>query len=101
MPRKFDDTKKKEWLEFYEGGKTEKWIAHRAGCDLRTVRKAINEARLKQDVVVARREMVKEALRKHQDSLLEELDRILSSLAVPQRDFAVLSWYHGDESIFS
>jgi hypothetical protein len=44
---------------------------------------------------------VKDALRKHQDSLLEELDQILATLTVPQRDFAVLSWYHGEDSVFN
>jgi hypothetical protein len=99
MPRKFDDAKKKEWIEFYDQGKSEKWIANQAECDIRTVRKAINEARLKQDVVVARMELVKDALRKHQDGLLEELNQIKAGLVVPQRDFAVLSWHHGKNSI--
>ncbi len=101
MPRKFEDAKKKEWLELYEQGKTEKWIAHRAGCDRRTVKKAINEARLKRDVVVARVELVKDALRKHQDSLLEEIDQIISGLVIPPKDFAVLSWHRGENSILN
>ncbi|MFC1910921.1 hypothetical protein ACFLXC_06595 [Chloroflexota bacterium] len=101
MPRKFENAKKIEWLELFEKGKSEKWIAHRAGCDVRTVKKAINDARLKRYVVVARVELVKDALRKHQDSLLEELDQIMSGLTVPQRDFAVLSWHHGEDSVFN
>ena len=101
MPRKFDDAKKKEWLELHEQGKTEKWIAHRAGCDSRTVKKAINEARLKRDVVVARIELVKDALRKHQDSLLEEIEQIMSGLVIPPEDFAVLSWHRRGDSVFN
>ncbi|MFO7996494.1 MAG: hypothetical protein R6U93_05065 [Dehalococcoidia bacterium] len=101
MPRKFDDAKKKEWLELYDEGKSEKWIAKRAGCDVRTVKNAINEARLKRDVVVARIELVKDALQKHQEGLLEELDQIKGSLVVPEREFAVLSWTRGENSIFS
>lgn len=101
MPKKFDDSQKKQWLEFYEQGKSEKWIANRAGCDVRTVKNAINEARLKRDVVVARMELVKDALRKHQDGLLEELNRIMSYLEVPPKEFFVLSWYRGANSIFS
>jgi hypothetical protein len=99
MPRKFDDSKKKEWLEFYDQGKSEKWIANRAGCDVRTVKNSINEARLKRDVVIARMELVKDALRKHQDRLLEELDRIMAGLVIPEKDFTVLSWHHGENSI--
>jgi len=101
MPKKFDDSQKKQWLKFYEQGKSEKWIANRAGCDVRTVKNAINEARLKRDVVVARVELVKDALRNHQDGLLEELDRIMSYLVVPPKDFLVLSWYRGGNSIFN
>ena len=101
MPRKFDDARKKEWLELYEQGKTEKWIAHRSGCDVRTVKKAINDARLKRDVVIARIELVKDALRKHQDGLLEEIDQIMSCLVIPPKDFAVLSWHRGGDSVFN
>ena len=101
MPRKFDDSKKKEWLELYEQGKAEKWIAHRSGCDVRTVKKAINDARLKRDVVIARIELVKDALRKHQDSLLEEIEQIMSSLVIPPNNFAVLSWQRGGDSVFN
>jgi hypothetical protein len=100
MPRKFDDAQKKEWLELYDKGKSEKWIAKQAECDVRTVRNAINDARLKRDVAVARIELVKDALHNHQEVLLEELDRIKASLVVPERDFAVLSWNRGKNSIF-
>lgn len=99
MPKKFDDAKKKEWLELYDKGKSEKWIAGQAGCDVRTVKNAINEARLKRDVTVARIELVKDALHNHQEGLLEELDRIKASLVVPERDFAVLSWDRGKNSV--
>jgi hypothetical protein len=99
MPRKFDDATKKGWLEFYEQGKSEKWIANEVGCDVRTVKNAINEARLKRDVLVARIELVKDALHKHQEGLLEQLDQIKAGLVVPERDFAVLSWNRGKNSI--
>ena len=99
MPKKFDDAKKKEWLEFYDEGKSEKWIAGQAGCDIRTVKNAINEARLKRDVAVARIELVKDALHNHQKELLEELNQIRAGLVVPDKDFAVLSWTRGKDSI--
>jgi len=101
VPRKFDDATKKQWLEFHEQGKSEKWIANRAGCDVRTVKNAINEARLKRDVVMARMELVKDALRKHQEGLLEQLDQMKASLVVPERDFAVFSWNRGRNSILN
>lgn len=99
MPKKFDDAKKKEWLELYDKGKSEKRIASQAGCDVRTVRNAINEARLKRDVGIARIELVKDALHKHQEGLLEELNQIKASLVVPDRDSTVLSWHRGKNSI--
>jgi hypothetical protein len=101
MPKKFLDANKKEWLDLYENGKSEKWIAKEyVHCDPRTIKLGIEEARRKQDVKVARVELLKEALRKHQDSLLEELDRILSALIVPSEDFTVLSWYRDVDSVF-
>jgi hypothetical protein len=99
MPKKFDDATKREWLEFYDQGKSEKWIAKRAECDVRTVKNAINDARLKRDVAVARIELVKDALHNHQEGLLEELNQIKASLVVPDKDFAVLSWSRGENSI--
>ena len=102
MPRKFLDTDKRKWLELYESGKTEKWIAREhAKCDPRTVKRGIEEARRKQDAGSPGAELLKDALRKHQDSLLEELDKILAALTVPSEDFVVLSWYHGGDSIFT
>jgi len=102
MPKKFLETDKRKWLELYESGKTEKWIAREhAKCDPRTVKIGIEEARRKQDVKVARAELLKDALRKHQDSLLEELDKILSALPIPPEDFTVLSWHRNGDSIFT
>jgi hypothetical protein len=100
MPKKFLDTDKRKWFELYEAGKTEIQIAKEyARCDLRTVRRGIEEARRKQDVVFARRELVKDALRKHQESLLQELDNILNELSLPTEDYVVLPWSHGGDSI--
>jgi len=102
MPKKFLETDKRKWLELYESGKTEKWIARElAKCDLRTVKRGIEEARRKQDVVIARRELVKDALRKHQDGLLEELDKILSALYLPTHDYVVLPWHRGGDFILT
>lgn len=102
MPKKFSDIDKRKWLELYDGGRSETWIAKQhAKCDLRTVRRGIEEARRKQDGVVARRELLKDALRKHQDALLEELDRILLALYLPTQDYVLLPWHHGGDSILT
>ncbi len=100
MPRKFTDTDKRMWLELYESGKTEKWIAReRAKCDPRTVKRGIEEARRKQDARGARADLIKEALRKHQDSLLEELDEILDGLTLPTKEFVIIPWSRGGDPI--
>jgi hypothetical protein len=102
MPRRFLDSDKRRWLELYESGKTERCIARQyARCDPRTVKRGIEEARRRQDVRVARMEILKEALRKHQESLLEELDSIASSLLIPNKDLVVLSWRYNGDSIFN
>ena len=102
MPKRFSETDRREWLELYETGKSEKWIAReRAHCDPRTVRRGIEEARRRRDANMARVELVKNALRKHHDDLLGELQNILSSLTLPPVDLTVLSWHHNGDSIFT
>jgi uncharacterized protein (DUF2267 family) len=102
MPKKFSDTDKRKWLELYDSGKSETWIAkEHAKCDPRTVRRGLEEARRKQDGRVARTELLKEALRKHQDSLLEELEKILSALTIPTEDYVVLPWHRGGDFILA
>ena len=100
MPKKYSEEQRFEWLRQLEQGKTEKQIAKSAGCDPRTLRKGIDEARRKRDSQLAHQELVKNALRNHMDSLLAELDNILASLTLPAVDYTVLSWYHGENSVF-
>lgn len=102
MPKKFSDIDKREWLKLYEDGKTEIRIAREhARCDVRTVRRGIEEARRKQDAKIARAELLREALRKHQDSLLKELDATLSTFNLPTEDFVVIPWNRGVDFILT
>jgi hypothetical protein len=101
MPRKFSIADKKKWLEKYESGKSEVSIATESKCDARTVKKGIEEARRELDAQFARTELLKNALLKHQDSLLDKLRDILSTLTVPPKDWVALSWYRNGDSIFS
>jgi len=102
MPKRFSEMDKRKWLELYETGKSEKWIVReRAHCDPRTVKRGIEEARRRRDANMARVELVKDALRRHHDNLLDELQNILSSLTMPPVDFTVLSWHHDSDSIFA
>jgi len=102
MPKRFSGRDKKDWLDLYETGKSEKWIAREhARCDPRTVKRGIDEARLRRNANMAQVDLVKDALRRHQDNLLDELRDIFSSLTVPPVDFRVLSWYHDGDSVFT
>lgn len=101
MPRKFSTVDKKEWLEKYESGKSEASIASGSRCDIRTIRRGIEEARRERDAQAARVEVLKHAVLKHQERLVQKLEEILSALALPAYDWAVLSWYQTGASILT
>jgi hypothetical protein len=92
---------KRNWLAEYEKGSTQIAIALSNKRDVRTIKKGIEEAQRELDIRAARTELLKEALRKHQNNLVKELDNILSNLKTPPENFIVLSWYHGEDSIFN
>ena len=101
MPKKFSITDKNKWLEDYENGKSEASIASNSRCDLRTIRRGIEEARRGRDAQAARIDLLKQAVLKHQESLLKKLEEIFSALTMPPHDWAVLSWHGDRDSIFS
>jgi hypothetical protein len=101
MAKKIPIDVKRKWLEKYETGTPVIAIATKNKSDTRTVQKALDDARRERDARYARSELMKEALRNHQDTLKIELDNIVKNLEVPRIDFAPLSWYQGDKSIFS
>jgi len=103
MPKIYSLADKKRWLEQYENGKSEVSIAKekKNNCDARTVKKGIEEAHRERDAQNARAELIKNALLKHQESLLEKLRGVLSSLTLPDKGWEPLSWYQTENSIFS
>ncbi len=101
MPKKFSMVDKKGWLEKFESGKSEASIANESRCDMRTIRRGIEEARRERDAQAARIGLLKQAVLKHQESLLDKLGEILSALTVPPHDWLVLSWHGNGESILS
>ncbi|MFO7772367.1 MAG: hypothetical protein R6U93_05000 [Dehalococcoidia bacterium] len=101
MARNFSSIDKTKWLQEYEGGKPEISIAGDAGCDVRTVKKGIDEARRERDARVARIELLKDAMSKHHETLLGRLGDLSDSLQLPPWDWAVLSWHDEGESVFS
>jgi hypothetical protein len=101
MPKKFSITDKKKWLEDYENGKPESSIASASRCDLRTIRRGIEEARRGRDAQAARIDLLKQAVLKHQEHLTNKLDELLSTLTMPTHDWAVLSWVENGQSILT
>lgn len=100
MSRKIPIVVKRGWLDDYEGGKSVATIAKANRRDTRTVKKGIEEARRERDIRIARTELVKGALQRHHNNLLEELQQILSLLRLPPEDAVPLSWHRGTDSIF-
>jgi hypothetical protein len=101
MPKKFSMTDRNKWLDNYESGKSESSIASANTCDLRTVRRGIEEARRGRDAQAARIDLLKQAVLKHQKRLTNKLEELLSTLTMPPHDWAVLSWVESGQSIFS
>ena len=92
MPKKISLMEKRGWLDSYESGKSIGSIATKARRDVRTIKKGIDDARRETDARSARAELLKEALHKHQSSLLRMLDEILAFVVLPAGDSIVLSW---------
>ena len=89
MPRKISIIKKREWLKAYEEGKSEISIARKEHCDVRTLKKGVQEARLERDASLARAELIKEALHKHNEALLEIVRGLVSTISVPGSDQSI------------
>jgi hypothetical protein len=83
MPKKFSIIQKREWLQAYEGGTPEATISRDSKCDIRTVHKGIEEARLERESRAARADLIREALRKHNESLLAIIDDFRTVLVSP------------------
>jgi len=89
MPKKIPLTEIRQWLENYEQGIPEAQIAKDAKRDVKTVKRGIERAHRERDATAARAELLKEALQKHQNQLLDVIDNVLSALVVPGPDLAL------------
>lgn len=89
MPKQIPLIEKREWLRAYEEGKSVASIAKEAHRDIKTVKRGIEDARRERDGQTARSELVKNALRKHQDQLLAVIDDIVNALKLPALDCGV------------
>jgi hypothetical protein len=86
MPKKIFPNERRQWLERYDSGESEASIAKAAHRDVRTVKKCIAQARRERDLHGARVEILKNALKQHQDRLLNTVKEVESALVMPARD---------------
>ena len=101
MKIKFSIAYKRTMLTEFEAGKPAIAFVTQHSCDIRTIQKALDDARRERDAMHARSELMKEALFNHQKRIEDEMKRIVTILEVPEVRFAPLSWYEGDNSIFT
>ncbi len=76
----------RHWLELYDSGESESAIAKAAHRDTRTVKKRLAQARRERDVHGARMELLKNALKQHQDRLLNSVKEMESAIVMPAND---------------
>jgi hypothetical protein len=86
MPKIIPMTELREWLNYYESGKSVASIAKQASRNTRTVKKGIEDARRERDGHGVRAQLIKEALVRHQGQLLGLLDDVLLALVLPAPD---------------
>jgi hypothetical protein len=99
MVKKYSIVNKRQWLEEFEKGYSESQIASKNHCDVRTLKKGVEEAQHEREARSARIELLKNALLEHQEKLKNKLKEISSSITLPPKDWAVLEWYRNGESI--
>ena len=94
MSRKISIAIKKQWLQEFDEGKSHISIATKHKRDVRTIKKGIEEARRERDATLARADLLKEALHRHNKELLNLLEQLAillqplpASQAIPWRKF--------------
>ena len=83
MPKKYKPEQKRQWLQYREQGKSDKWISNYVKCDVRTVVKGIDEAIREREAGAARIQLMKDKIGEHQTALVVVLDGIVSMLELP------------------
>lgn len=88
MPKKISLNEMRRWLEMYDAGKSEASIALEAHRDTRTVKSCIKKARQERRVNAAQIELLKNALKQHQDSLLGLVNDLRDRIFIPDLNIA-------------
>lgn len=86
MPKIIPIIDKREWLKLYEAGNSEAFIAKETHHNLRIVKKGIEDARRERDAQLARSELLRDALRRHQDQMLAVIYEVLGAVQAPPVD---------------
>ena len=89
MPKKYKPEQKRQWLQYREQGKSDKWIANYVKCDVRTVVKGIDEAIREREAGAARIQLMKDKIGEHQMALVVVLDGIVSMLELPSYNLEI------------
>ena len=77
MARKYSIVNKRQWLEDFEKGYSEAYIASKYHCDLRTLKNGLEDARHEREARAAVVEVLKNALMDHQEQLKKKLREII------------------------
>jgi len=85
MPKKLNisSSQRKDWLDRHERGEAQDAIAEAEKVNPRTVRGQIERARIERAFESAQQQQLGEALRKHQDDMLDLLKRTRMGIEVP------------------
>jgi hypothetical protein len=83
MPKKISPNDMRSWLDRYDSGESEIAIARAEKKDTRTVKKWLAKARREREARGVRVELVKYALKQHQDRLLKFIKEVESALVMP------------------
>ncbi|KTB47432.1 hypothetical protein DEALK_02770 [Dehalogenimonas alkenigignens] len=91
MPRKKIPSPKevREWLEWRENGTSEVAIARKTGRDIRTIRAGLQKATDERRLNLAQIELLRNALKLHQEQLMGAVDWLQQSNTLPLRDLYV------------
>ncbi len=92
MPKTYANSKKEQWLALLAQGKSPKQVAREAGCDERTIKRAVQEMHGRRAAQEAMTQLYEEALRTHMNKLNSALDVIIEGLRLPDLYSAKIAW---------
>ena len=92
MPRTYPHSEKEKWLEELAQGKSLNQVAEDAHCDVRTIKRAIQEIRSKSAAQEALSTLYREGLRSHMNGMNMALDMILKELRLPEPYLTEIAW---------